>query len=86
MGKFDSKSDEAIFLEYSTTSKTFRVFNKRTLVVEESVHVAFDKSNDFSSKNIARCGDAVIEESMKNLEIAQGKKEPQEGILRKSFN
>ena len=37
--KFDSKSDEVIFLGYSTTSKIFWVFNKRTLVVEESVHV-----------------------------------------------
>ena len=37
LGKFDSKSDEAILLGYSTTSKAFRVFNKCTLIVEESV-------------------------------------------------
>ena len=44
--KFDAKSNEAIFLGYSSTSKAFRVFNKRTLVVEESIHVVFDESND----------------------------------------
>ncbi|KAK8578905.1 hypothetical protein V6N13_142162 [Hibiscus sabdariffa] len=42
LGKFDAKSDEAIFLGYSLTSKAYRVFNKRTLVVEESIHVVFD--------------------------------------------
>ncbi|GMI75421.1 hypothetical protein HRI_001211400 [Hibiscus trionum] len=42
LGKFDAKSDEAIFIGYSLTSKAYRVFNKRTLVVEESIHVVFD--------------------------------------------
>ena len=40
--KFDSKSDVGIFLGYSITIKVYRVFNKRTLVVEESMHVIFD--------------------------------------------
>ena len=47
MGKFDFKLDEAIFLSYSTTSKAFRVFNKRTLIVEKLVRVTFDESNNF---------------------------------------
>ena len=45
LGKFDSKSDEGIFLGYSLSSKAYRVFNKRTLVVEESMHVIFDETN-----------------------------------------
>ena len=45
LGKFNSKADEGIFLGYSTSSKAYRVFNKRTLVVEESMHVVFDESN-----------------------------------------
>ena len=45
LGKFDSKDDERIFLGYSTSSKAYRVFNKRTLVVEESMHVVFYESN-----------------------------------------
>ena len=48
LGKFDSKSDVGIFLGYSTSSKAFRVYNRRTLVVEESMHVIFDESNPFS--------------------------------------
>ncbi|GMI95699.1 hypothetical protein HRI_003239200 [Hibiscus trionum] len=42
LGKFDAKSDEAIFIGYSLNSKAYRVFNKRNLVVEESIHVVFD--------------------------------------------
>ena len=45
LGKFDPRSDEAIFLGYSSHSKAYKVFNKRTLCVEESVHVLFDESN-----------------------------------------
>ena len=51
LGKFDAKSDESLFLGYSLTSKAFRVFNKRTLVVEESIHVIFDESNPPSRKD-----------------------------------
>ena len=43
--KFDSKAKEAIFLGYSLTSKAYRVFNRRTLNVEESMHV-FDEVVD----------------------------------------
>ena len=43
LGKFDAKSDEGIFIGYSLTSKAFRVYNKRTLQVEESIHVVFDE-------------------------------------------
>ncbi|KAL8093193.1 hypothetical protein AgCh_035182 [Apium graveolens] len=42
--KFDSKSDEGIFLGYSNNSKAYRVFNLKSLVVEESMNVAFDES------------------------------------------
>ena len=43
--KFDSKFDEGIFLRYNSNSTSYRVFNKRTLIVESSVHVTFDESN-----------------------------------------
>ena len=44
LGKFDAKSDEGIFLEYSTQSKAYKVLNKRTNQVEESMHIVFYKS------------------------------------------
>ena len=42
LGKFDAKSDEGIFLGYSTTSQVYRVFNKRTKIVMESINVKID--------------------------------------------
>ncbi|KAL5545088.1 hypothetical protein UlMin_008872 [Ulmus minor] len=57
LGKFDSKSDVGIFLGYSTSSKAFRVYNRRTLVVEESMHVIFDESNPLSFEKVVVCDD-----------------------------
>ena len=44
LGKFDAKADEGIFLGYSSIGHAYRIFNRRTLLVEESVHVSFDES------------------------------------------
>ncbi|GKA88488.1 ribonuclease H-like domain-containing protein [Tanacetum coccineum] len=41
LGKFDGKSDEGYLLGYSTSSKAFRVYNKRTKRVEENLHIDF---------------------------------------------
>ncbi|GJZ51747.1 putative ribonuclease H-like domain-containing protein [Tanacetum coccineum] len=43
LGKFDGKSDEGYLLGYSTTSKAFRVYNKRIKRVEENMHIDFPK-------------------------------------------
>ena len=40
--KFDAKSDEGVFLGYSTTSRAYRIFNKRTKTVMESINVVID--------------------------------------------
>ena len=41
LGKFDPRSDEGVFLGYSSHNKAYKVFNKRTLCVEERYnHVA----------------------------------------------
>ena len=46
LGKFNPRSDEAISIGYSLHSKAYnKVFNKRTLCVEESVHVLFNETN-----------------------------------------
>jgi len=45
LGKFDPRSDETIFLGYFSHSKAYKVVNKRTVCVEESVHVLFHETN-----------------------------------------
>ena len=83
LDKFDSKLDEAILLGYPTTRKAFRVFNKRILIVEESVHVTCNESNDLASKNITKHGYVGIEANMKDLAINQENEEHQENIFKK---
>ena len=51
LGKFDSKADEGILLRYNSNSASYRVFNKRTLIVESSFHVTFDESNLSKAEN-----------------------------------
>ena len=50
VGEFDSRSDEGIFLGYSFTSKAYRVYNKRTKKVMETVNVVIDETSDSSSE------------------------------------
>ena len=42
LGTFDARSDEGIFFGYSTTSRAYRVFNKRTKIIMESINVKID--------------------------------------------
>ena len=46
MGKFDSWCDEGIFLGYSSISKAYQVYNKRTMKVMEIVNVVIDEFLD----------------------------------------
>ncbi|GJW95283.1 putative ribonuclease H-like domain-containing protein [Tanacetum coccineum] len=52
LGKFDGKADEGFFFGYSINSLAFRVFNRRTRMVEENLHVQFSEN----TPNIAGSG------------------------------
>nr|GEU91050.1 hypothetical protein [Tanacetum cinerariifolium] len=41
LGKFEGMVDEGFLVGYSVTSKAFRVFNSRTCIVQETLHVNF---------------------------------------------
>nr|GEY90678.1 ribonuclease H-like domain-containing protein [Tanacetum cinerariifolium] len=51
-GKFDGKADEGFFVGYSLNSKAVRVFNNRTRIVEENLHIRFSEN----TPNITRSG------------------------------
>ncbi|XP_075077271.1 uncharacterized protein LOC142164008 [Nicotiana tabacum] len=50
VGKFDDKSDEGIFLGYFSQSKVYKVYNKMTQCVEESIYVIIDEAYHSSGK------------------------------------
>nr|GEV68550.1 putative ribonuclease H-like domain-containing protein [Tanacetum cinerariifolium] len=41
LGKFDGKADKGFLVGYSVNSKAFRVFNSRTRIVQETLHINF---------------------------------------------
>nr|GEW02833.1 ribonuclease H-like domain-containing protein [Tanacetum cinerariifolium] len=44
LSKFEGKADEGFFIGYSLNSKAFRVFNSRTRILEENLHIRFSES------------------------------------------
>nr|GEZ47653.1 Gag-Pol polyprotein [Tanacetum cinerariifolium] len=49
LDKIKEQGDECIFVGYYTQSKAYRVFNKRTRVIMESIHVNFDELPQMAS-------------------------------------
>ncbi|GKF46757.1 retrovirus-related pol polyprotein from transposon TNT 1-94, partial [Tanacetum coccineum] len=55
LGKLDAKDDISIFVGYAPAKKAFRIYNKRTRKIIETIHVTFDEltamaSEQFSSR------------------------------------
>nr|GFA68700.1 retrovirus-related Pol polyprotein from transposon TNT 1-94 [Tanacetum cinerariifolium] len=66
LDKMKEKGDECIFVGYSNQSRAYRVFNKRTRVIMESIHVNFDElplmaSDQISSDPAPECQTMALE-------------------------
>nr|GEW82871.1 hypothetical protein [Tanacetum cinerariifolium] len=71
LDKMKEKGDACIFVGYSTQSRAYRVFNKRTRVIVETIHVNFDKlpqmaSDHVSSDPAPQCQDHPLEHVIRN--------------------
>jgi len=44
--KFDARSDDSILVGCSMHSKAYRAYNKCTKIIEESIYIVSDESND----------------------------------------
>ncbi|GKC52014.1 retrovirus-related pol polyprotein from transposon TNT 1-94 [Tanacetum coccineum] len=53
LDKMKEKGDACIFVGYSTQSKAYRVFNKRTRVLVETIHVNFDELPHMASDHVS---------------------------------
>nr|GEW09633.1 hypothetical protein [Tanacetum cinerariifolium] len=63
LGKFDGKADEGFFVGYSLNSKAFRVFNNRTRIMEENLHIRFSENTPNIAKSTKACDDAESKSS-----------------------
>nr|GEY59729.1 hypothetical protein [Tanacetum cinerariifolium] len=66
LDKMKEKGNACIFLGYSNKSRAYTVFNKRTRVIVETIHVNFDElphmtSDHVSSNPVSRCQRTVLE-------------------------
>nr|GEY94982.1 hypothetical protein [Tanacetum cinerariifolium] len=53
LDKMKEKGDECIFVGYSTQSRAYRVFNKRTRVIMESIYVNFNELPHMASDQVS---------------------------------
>ena len=74
ISKMDAKSDEAIFMGYALNSKAYRVFNKTSLIIEESIHVIFYETHVAPRKGVIANDDADIEDQV----VKESKEKKQE--------
>nr|GEX43290.1 putative reverse transcriptase domain-containing protein [Tanacetum cinerariifolium] len=64
VGKLKAKGDIGVFVGYSKESAAFRVYNKRTHKIHESVNVNFDEISEMASKQFSlEPEDAYFDES-----------------------
>nr|GFA94510.1 putative ribonuclease H-like domain-containing protein [Tanacetum cinerariifolium] len=61
VGKLKAKGDIRMFVGYSKESVTFRIYNKRTRKINESVNVNFDEISEMASKQFS------LEPNLSNL-------------------
>nr|GEW94974.1 retrovirus-related Pol polyprotein from transposon TNT 1-94 [Tanacetum cinerariifolium] len=50
IGKLQPKDDIGIFIGYAPTKKAFRIYNRRTRRIVETIHVDFDELTDMASE------------------------------------
>nr|GFB79166.1 retrovirus-related Pol polyprotein from transposon TNT 1-94 [Tanacetum cinerariifolium] len=65
LDKIKEKGDACVFVGYSTQSRAYRVFNKRTRVIVETIHVNFDELPQMASDHVS--SDPVLQNQSTTL-------------------
>nr|GEV62166.1 putative ribonuclease H-like domain-containing protein [Tanacetum cinerariifolium] len=81
LGKFDGKVDEGFLGGYSVSSKAFRVFNSRTQIIQETLHINFleNKPNGACSGPIWLFDIDTLTKTMNYQPVTTGKEPEFEG-------
>ncbi|GJZ86701.1 putative ribonuclease H-like domain-containing protein, partial [Tanacetum coccineum] len=53
LGKFDAKADIGIFVGYAPAKKAFRIYNRSTRIITETIHVTFDELTTLASEQFS---------------------------------
>ncbi|GJZ60184.1 retrovirus-related pol polyprotein from transposon TNT 1-94 [Tanacetum coccineum] len=78
LDKMKEKGDPCVMVGYSTQSKGYRVYNKRTRLIAESIHIKFDEikemMSDHNSSDLAPQRQEMSVENVSSGLIPQGQK------------
>nr|GEZ00974.1 retrovirus-related Pol polyprotein from transposon TNT 1-94 [Tanacetum cinerariifolium] len=64
-GTMKEKEDQCILVGYSTQSKGYRVYNKRTRMIVKSIHIRFDEIKEVSETSVANNTSGLIPQGQK---------------------
>nr|GEW44539.1 integrase, catalytic region, zinc finger, CCHC-type, peptidase aspartic, catalytic [Tanacetum cinerariifolium] len=65
LDKMKEKEDQCILVGYSTQSKGYRVYNKRTRMIVESIHIRFDEIKEVSETSVANNTSGLVPQRQK---------------------
>ncbi|GJU47723.1 retrovirus-related pol polyprotein from transposon TNT 1-94 [Tanacetum coccineum] len=65
LDKMKEKGDSCILVGYSTQSKGYRVYNKRTRLIVESIHLRFDEIKEISETSVANDTSGLVPQRQK---------------------
>nr|GEW34552.1 hypothetical protein [Tanacetum cinerariifolium] len=71
------KGDPCILVGYSTQSKGYRVYNKRTRLITESIHIRFDEIKEISETSVANDTSGLVSQRHKPLDYDNSEPIPQ---------
>nr|GEZ55982.1 hypothetical protein [Tanacetum cinerariifolium] len=63
--KMKEKGDQCILVGYSTQSKGYRVYNKRTRMIVESIHIHFDEIKEVSDTSVVNNTSGLVPQRQK---------------------
>nr|GEX84412.1 integrase, catalytic region, zinc finger, CCHC-type, peptidase aspartic, catalytic [Tanacetum cinerariifolium] len=53
ISKFDAKADIRIFVGYAPAKKAFKIYNRRTRIISETIHITFDELTTMASEQFS---------------------------------
>ncbi|GKF75554.1 hypothetical protein Tco_0224998, partial [Tanacetum coccineum] len=63
--KIKEKGDPGILVGYSTQSKGYHVYNKRTRLIVESIHLRYDEIKEMSETSVANDTSGLVPQRQK---------------------
>nr|GEX26942.1 hypothetical protein [Tanacetum cinerariifolium] len=65
LDKMKEKGDQCILVVYSTQSKAYHVYNQRTRMIVESIHIRFDEIKEVSETSVANNTSGLVPQRQK---------------------